>query len=447
MNKAEAIVTPPSAVVAALEALWQLPAPGPTDLLKAPAFVRLREACQASYPDTGWDQTLGLALINALRSLGLPCLVQATEPAASTLTERSVQALHVAFQARSMRRTHLCPLDLASELPVLQFGAGSVRRFTAEELARLFDWSRLQRHYPKALPELDELARFQWLVVHEDVPATSSPGERAHPGLEIILSAPDPARIEPYASRLPAAVERTLFFLLLAPWEDWVEMPSVDWRPFATPWVFSGNADLFVAPPLPRSARTLNWTTQFGATSDGEQVEWETPVELPLRDEAAQAAGMLNEPLWNDLQRALQAPVFGTPVAHFLVRAFLADGIDEFLAHVTTVEAALGTMLDYQKVKGDRHRAWNATRRVATRVVGLLGSRAEGETYRELFDQRSVFLHGRLAQPISVADRVNARRLARRVTCGLVQAALSSPQAASRDDFLGKLLDQGAAMT
>lgn len=42
------------------------------------------------------------------------------------------------------------------------------------------------------------------------------------------------------------------------------------------------------------------------------------------------------------LRLAKQSVLFGTPIVHYLVRTFLADGVDEFLAHITTIEAALG---------------------------------------------------------------------------------------------------------
>ncbi len=43
---------------------------------------------------------------------------------------------------------------------------------------------------------------------------------------------------------------------------------------------------------------------------------------------------------------ALASDLFSTPVVHFLVAAFLAEGIDEFIAHLTALEAALGLRAD-----------------------------------------------------------------------------------------------------
>lgn len=440
------MTTPVSAALEnALDNLWPLRPLDPNALFKAPAFAHLRTACQDSYADTGWDQSLNFALLYALRSLGLPCLQPPAATSSLSISE-AAQALDRAFRIETITWTHLCPLDLASDLPPLRFGPAELRRFCTDELGSLLGWEQLLRHYPSGLPDLDDLAQFQWLVVRETTQTGPSAGARALPALETLLSAPDPARIDPYTSRLPVPVERALFFLSLAPWEDWAEMPGIDWRGFTMPWVYSRCDDLFVQPTLPRSARSLSWEPRVGTSRHGEEIEWEAPVELPLRDAVSQLPDMLCETAWADLQEALRSPLFETPVAHFLVRAYLADGIDEFLAHMTMLEAALGTMRDYPpRPKPDPHKhLGGATQRMAVRVSGLLGSPADGTMYSRLFDQRSAFIHGRPLQPISVEDRGDARRLARRVVQELIKVAVSSV-IGSREDWLDTLLRRGAS--
>ncbi len=64
---------PPTEIARAVSELWALVRPGPDNLLSAPPFVRLREACQQHYGEPASKEGLGFALANALRSFGLPC--------------------------------------------------------------------------------------------------------------------------------------------------------------------------------------------------------------------------------------------------------------------------------------------------------------------------------------------------------------------------------------
>ncbi|MCY1284232.1 hypothetical protein D9M70_331260 [compost metagenome] len=161
-------------------------------------------------------------------------------------------------------------------------------------------------------------------------------------------------------------------------------------------------------------------------------------VELPVWDSSR----------WAIVEEAKQSVLFETPIVHFLVRAFLADGVDEFLAHITTIEAALGLRADYQKsfrVAPDRHKGMRATSRMRGRVAGLLGDRRYADEYELLFDVRSAFLHGRAMTDISTKERVMARALARRVVEALILATRDS-LISSREDFLDGLLDKGVLL-
>lgn len=155
-----------------------------------------------------------------------------------------------------------------------------------------------------------------------------------------------------------------------------------------------------------------------------------------------------HEVRWAIVEQAKRSVLFETPIAHFLVRAFLAEGVDEFLAHITTIEAALGLRADYQKsfrIAPDRHKGMRATNRMRGRVAGLLGGRSHADQYEQLFDIRSAFLHGRAMTDISTQEQVMARSLARQVVEALILATRAGP-VPSREDFLDGLLDAGAPL-
>ena len=229
-----------------------MPPPGPDNLFSSPKFVRLKEALQRLYPEVGKPV---FALGTALRSLGLPSGLPHDGQHLSLSPDEAARRLNLAFQAKRARRRHLAPLDLADDLPSLHFGSAAHRRFSADELRALVDAPRLARVFPAASFEAERFSEFQWLVVEEDVALDRVPEARAVPVLFTDMRQ-DFGRIEPHKGRFPLAVEDALFFLLLAPWEDWSRMPEVDWRGFRVPWVYTTDEDLFVRPRLCPRRRT-----------------------------------------------------------------------------------------------------------------------------------------------------------------------------------------------
>jgi hypothetical protein len=156
---------------------------------------------------------------------------------------------------------------------------------------------------------------------------------------------------------------------------------------------------------------------------------------------------LLTDAAWRELQAARRTTLFETPIVHFMVRAFLADGMDEVMAHMTAIEAAVGLEMDHKRnlrPKPDPHKAISSsTERVAARLAAILNDRASVQAYKDLFDLRSTFVHGRAGlQKVSTKQRVMARSLARGVARGLVDIALKQPR--PRADALSDLLARGA---
>ena len=442
----EAATGPSSAMMAAMSDLWRLRAPGPDNILAHPAFERLREACRDGYPNAG-KKGPAFALSTALRALGLPCGLQKEAVHLALPVEEAARSLDAAMRATRAKRVHLVPLDLAADLPSIAFGSAKVGRLTADELRALVDEARLKRLLPRQDFDATRFSEFHWLVVEETVALDQEPEARAVPVLFMDLSQ-DLGRIEPHKGRFPSAVEDALFFLLLAPWESWSTMAEVDWRGFRVPWVYTVDSDLFVRLNAPPSPDTLSWENRIYDDGFGGTYEQERPVELRLEDDVGTELLVWDQSRWANVEQAKRSVLFETPIAHFLVRAFLAEGVDEFLAHITTIEAALGMHADYHKsfrVAPDRHKRMSATNRMRGRIAGLLGNRLYADRYERLFDVRSAFLHGRAMTAISTEERVMARSLAREVVEALILATQSG-SASSREDFLDGLLDKGAPL-
>jgi hypothetical protein len=433
-------------MIAAISDLWRLVPPGPDNILALPAFKRLRMACRDAYPNASANGP-GYALLTALRALGIPCHLLKENAHLAFPVEQAAKGLNAAMQATIAKRIHLVPLDLAGGLPSIVFGSAKVGRFTADELRTFVDDPRLKRFYPSQEFDADRFSEFQWLVVEETYPLEGTPEQRATPILFMDFSQ-DLGQIEPHKGRFPRAIEQALFFLLLAPWEIWSTMVAFDWRGFRVPWVYSIDSDIFVRPDLPPSPDTLSWQPQFLTDANGETHEVERPIELHLNGNVAEDLSVWDQSRWEIVEQAKHSVLFETPIVHFLVRAFLAEGVDEFLAHITTIEASLGLQADYHKglrKRPDRHNGMTATKRMQCRIAGLLGDRKYADQYGQLFDLRSAYLHGRAMSTISTVERVMARSLARHVVQALVLAVECGP-ISSREEFLATLLSHGAAL-
>lgn len=435
--------SPPPALVDAVARLWRLPPPGPENLFTAQAFIHLRQTCEQLYSTTGPKDAMTFALHHALRAFGLPCGLPPDKQHLALSAENAAHRLDDALRNTRTSRIHLCPLDWADTLPFLAFGPASVRTFTAAELEGMVNLPQLQRSYPSWVMDSRRLASFTWLVVREEVILEGAPELRAVPVLFERIDR-DFGAIEPHQRRFPPAVEAALFALLLAPWEEWVQYADIDWRAFRVPWIYTTDGDVFAHRSTFPSPDTLSWEPFIYTDRYGDEVESERPSYMPISDSATDAVSWVNDATWAQLLDAKQALIFGGPVTHFLIRAFLSSGIDEFLAHIMVIEAGLGVKIDHDgrnrpKLRGNSQ---GATIRVATRLSALLGDKTHSADFLRLFDARSEFVHGRSMRSIASFDRILARKLARQVARELVKAAVCEPTL-SREDFLQRLLAAG----
>lgn len=221
-------------------------------------------------------------------------------------------------------------------------------------------------------------------------------------------------------------------------------MLEVDWRGFRLPWVYTVDDDLAVQPMAPPDTEALTFEPVIYHDTDGEEIEDERPSVLPLEDGSSTHLEHATRDAWRKLEASRGSQLFQTPIEHFLVRAYLSGGIDELLAHMTVLEAALGEEGDHdRKLRPKPERDLSATERMARRIAGLLGDQTAADAYRSLFKIRSLFVHGRAGlSTISTEQKVMARRLARRVVYALLDRAAAG--APSRADVLAKQLTRGA---
>jgi hypothetical protein len=419
-----------------------------TPITRLPEFEGIVDVCIAMFPTAvgqtsdGEPDRIGArwALSNALSSTGLPTIHKGEGEREAATAESVAEAVYEAMVATETTLVHLCPLDMADALPQARFGPCEVRQFSASEIDDLVQMPRLKRRAPRKALDVARLSEFSCLTVRELVNTPNPVGKRAIP-IWYSTALADYGEISPHARPWPPVVDGALFLLLLMPWEELVVYPNIDWRAFHVPWIYTANRDLFVSPEFPPDADTLSWQPDLYQDADGVEVEVERPMARPLKDGAQDMFASLTDQRWKDVERALRSPIFNTLVVHFLVRAFAANDIDEFVSHVIVIEAALGMQIDFDakarpKLPGNKNPG--ATERVACRARAITGEANAYVEYKELFDIRSQFVHGRHLGKIPSGKRVMARSLARRVADGLVSAALTTAHS-DRDSFLSAL--------
>jgi len=426
----------------ALARLSQIPRAKMQEASRHAPFTEVIDLCVELFPDQ-----VGLThegkparddvrwgLLNLFDSTGLP-----SEANASSIST----AVEHAMMATGGETIHLCPLDEADTLPRLRFGPCEVRTFSKTEFSEIIQYERLKRRFHSLSIDINSFARFDWLVVREPVTFAATLKNRSGFFRRIDFQMDrDLGAIQPYAKKWPAAVERAVFALLLLKWEDMVQHRDIDWRAFRIPWVYSVPADVLDAPPYPKGPETLTWEPDFYRDEEtGEEVETERPFCLPLNDDLDAYYADLTDERWRSLETAQASPVVNPLVVHFLTRAFASEGIDEFLGHITTIEAALGMSSDYgigrPRPSIGRSNP-GATERVKRRISALTGDATMATVFEGLFNLRSTFLHGRPIAEVSSTQRVQARALARQVVECLIQTAQTTT-APDRDTYLTSL--------
>lgn len=425
-------------LVEAIINLWKLSPHSWPKVAETAEFRCLRDCVQVDYPLEFDRPVLDFALRCALVALGMPASLGCGREYLSLQPLEATFRLDTALRKSHVKRVHLCPLNGCSgDLPTLTFGSNRVARLSEEEFKGLIDADRLIRTNPLWTIEASRFAQFTWLIVEETVPA--KPGAFFRTILDV--RADLIGSVKPHQPRFPQVVEDALFVLLLQPWEDW--RWSI-WRPFWVPWVYTVEEDIFCWTAAPPSADTLAWIPRIGP--DGIE-DGECPAEVLLDEAAPALITKLDDDCWATLLEARNGPLFETPIAHFLVRAFLADGIDEFIAHVTTIEAALGLQLDHSQRQRpawsnpNSQRGSGATARVAARLARLLKDPDADDGFHRLFCKRSEFIHGRrIDDVIRIETLVEARRLARRAAAALIETASNEHPPTCRETYLNGLL-------
>lgn len=259
--------------------------------------------------------------------------------------DETALALHQAFLATEVKRTHLAPLDrLDLENPTqhphepvksVRFGPNEIALLSSAALGQRVRHDALKRFGHWHQFPTEKLDDFYWLVVSKREEAGPI-WERTWLGI-LHKTWDEIGQVPVFEPTYPAPIEDALFVLLLSLVKDSKEAP---WAPFAVPWVYSFTDDPFTDAPRAPDPSALTWTP---IGHPGEEFE------VPDRSESFEINHQNLEALerrWQKLQAALaradtEQANFHPLTKHFFVKALAEEGIDEIVANISCIEATL----------------------------------------------------------------------------------------------------------
>lgn len=335
-----------------------------------------------------------------------------------------VRAYLNAFKRREIERTYPAPIEYVSfDTDKLEFASFEIRRFSAAEIDSMFQNDINRVFFERAVADARLLDDHWLLRVVERIPVID-PLSTPLPGPEVML------QYTPF----PAAFETVLQQLALYDWRCWdLELYSDDepgkgWLQPKVPFVLVLDDDVL---SIPRSIPDLSCLETEPDTIhiDGDEIDIDRPargMEMTAEDEASFKEFMIGiGPLLETVRRNSSTWTFLELALQFFVKAFLTEGPEQLLWHVTTLEALFG-----QKGSG-------VTKRLAGRIGAVLGRDGDEEDsvakrFEDLYRFRCDLVHGNPPKSMFRRHLREARELARRTSLWFLHYA---------NHFLGELAD------
>ena len=378
----------------------------------------------------GWKGAVG----NWLRRSGLYHRVSVGEALAS------IDELLGGFLAELSRRestvTHLALLEHVSfKKQRLEFERYEIVRFTKEELERLLETQVRADFFPWATLPTRELARYWWLVIREkaSTDAIGSPGK-------ISFSLKDLDIVPRYYTELPQAVESVVQELALFKWRPlWATEEDPSWRPCRIPLCLRLNDHKPTPVSGPRADISMLDTQPEFDPYTNEEVGEEPLILFSFSAREAESFETFLRREGTLLHRALKT-AWSKPLAEtassFFAKAFVADGVEQLLWHITTIEALLGEP------------GGGSTERLARRLAAALGTSdadrtAIRGTFEELYGFRSELVHGRTPKKdVLTRHLYEAREFARNLLRWYLRLLEHVQKAADAAGVLGDMPDR-----
>ena len=323
-----------------------------------------------------------------------------------------------AFQRSSVQRTYLVPMGLVhfSEKP-MDFGSFQIQQFSKRELINICQNKINEKFYPYAHISLNQMILLQncWFIcITESIQRSK---DDYFPWEEI-------GQVKPEYTSHPGSVEFVLQKLVLFDWQwdQMRELPSLEgqkkedredkerfWQGFEVPFIIVLDDDPLNSPR--RTVVSRLRTVPVFHPHTGEEIG-EVP-ETAIHFDEKETAAFKNNILQIECIFSLLTPMepdwkFVEVALGFFVKAFFADGLEQLLWHITTLEALLGEKTE------------NLRQRLASRIALVCGKtnrekKKLRKEFLDLYDFRCDLVHGNVFQKqVYVGHLHTARSLALR---------------------------------
>ena len=358
-----------------------------------PQFKRLVKETKSKYakcPDREGNEMWRFSVQNALRRTRIYADVFDGECSGGELIQRFVTT----FSKSEDEVVLLAPLEYVEfeSVDPLEFGSFRLKRYSKAELSAITENDTRELFYADSTLDIGLLSQYWWLVAHCKT-------EACYPGPSFTIPRVD-ISVERHFSRFPPTIERILQTLVLHDWDKnalvnrgdirryIVEKNKRRWFGFSLPFIIRCGGSLFRPPNQAPDISPLSLEPVF----NDDHVEIGKRPRCDIFFNQAETISFSDE--LGEIEKRLNTIrdhgdrwKFIDVGVKYLVKAFYANELDQFLWHMVAIDALLG------------EREPGLTNVLAQRTGSLLGSsKAErkkiSRSFRKLYALRSDVVHG-----------------------------------------------------
>lgn len=326
------------------------------------------------------------ALRNVLRRSGYYSRIARSKKPASKVELRRILS---AFDRRHETVTYMAPMEYVSlEQANLRFQTFTIKKFSKEQLDRIFDVTLNELYFPQAVIDTAMLSAYWFVVVKERRPI--------RPLGKIAVNLGSIGKVDISYSPFPV-LEKTFQRLALFDWQpDYGRRRKPGERPewhgwlgFNIPFVIRVSDNLLKTPQQTPIMSALKTEPYFDPMTNEELGEQPARY-INLNGEETQAlARSIKETdrLIKNVESAQEVWPFLVRALRFQVKGFFTTGLEQLLWHITVLEALFG-----EDIPGVTKRL---ARRTATVTAQSQTARKKvRKQFEELYNFRSRLIHG-----------------------------------------------------